>query len=250
MKYPILQEIGLSQNEAQIYETLVEIKESGAGEIALKSKVHRRNVYDALHRLIEKGLVFQVFGKGEISFRAVDPGKLMELIKEKEEKLQLILPELERSFKATPRKQEVYVYRGLEGFRNYLRDILLRQAKDVYFIGAKGGWFDPRLSTFIGGFLKEAERLGIKYHHLFDYEVKEMLPDIPQTIKQPYRFLPKEFSTGAAVDIFGDHVVTFSGLGLGKLEDDVTLFVLVNKELADGYRKWFQFMWDHCKVEK
>ena len=48
MKYPILQEIGLSQNEAQIYETLVEIKESGAGEIALKSKVHRRNVYDAL----------------------------------------------------------------------------------------------------------------------------------------------------------------------------------------------------------
>ena len=60
----------------------------------------------------------------------------------------------------------------------------------------------------------------------------------------------KTFSTGAAVDIFGDHVVTFSGLGLGKLEDDVTLFVLVNKELADGYRKWFQFMWDHCKVEK
>lgn len=235
----------MSQNEAQIYEALVEVKEAGAGEIAVKAKVHRRNVYDALQRLIQKGLVFQVFGRGEITFRAVDPGKLLELVTEKEEKLKAILPELEKSYKATARKEEVYVYKGIEGFKNYLRDILLRQAEDVYFIGAKGGWFDPRLSTFIQGFLKEAKRLGIKYHHLFDHEVKESLPQVLNEIKQPYRFLSKEYSTGAAVDIFGDHVVTFSGLGLGKLDDDVTLFILVNKELADGYRTWFKFMWDH-----
>lgn len=248
MKYPILQEIGLSPNEAQIYEALLESNESGASEIAIKAKVHRRNVYDALHRLIEKGLVFQVFGKGEVNFRAVDPGKLLELVKEKEEKLQQIMPHLETSYRAEPRQQEVYIYKGIEGFKNYLRDIL-RVGEDVSFIGAKGGWFDPKLSVFVQGFLKEAERIGIKYKHLFDHEVKE-LPNITQTLKQPFRFLPKEYSTNAAVDIFGDHVVTFSGLKLSKLNEDVVLFVLVNKELADGYKTWFQFMWDNCKAEK
>ena len=240
----ILQDLGLTPNEAKIYQTLIKAGESTAGEISTKGKIHRRNVYDTLDRLIEKGLVFQILAKGENIYKAVDPAKLLEIVKEKEKKLTRILPDLQKQFEAKPTYQGAFIYRGVEGFKNYLRDIL-RLKKDVYFIGAKGLWFDPKLKTFLKGFLEEAKRLGIKYNHIFDIEVKAQLPGVIQEIGPPYKFLPKEYSTKTCIDIFGDHVVTFTGLGPGEIDEDIVIYVLIDDTLADGYRKWFQFIWDN-----
>lgn len=239
----IFQEVGLTPNEAKIYQTLIEIGESSAGEISIKGKIHRRNVYDTLNRLIEKGLVFQILTKGENIYKAVDPAKLLELIKEKENRFKEILPNLQKQFTAKPSYQEAYIYRGVEGFKNYLRDIL-RIKQDVYFIGAKGLWFDKKLSIFLKSFLKEAQRLNIKYHHIFDAEIEQELPEVLKVVGPPYKFLPKKYSTKTCIDIFGDHVVTFTGLGPGKIDEDIVIHVLINPILADGYRTWFKFMWD------
>ena len=57
--------LGLSPNEARIYEALVEHGESGVSEIALFGNIHRRNAYDAIHRLVEKGLCFPILSAGE-----------------------------------------------------------------------------------------------------------------------------------------------------------------------------------------
>ncbi|MDP2624868.1 MAG: helix-turn-helix domain-containing protein [Candidatus Peregrinibacteria bacterium] len=245
----ILTQLGLSTNEAKIYQTLLEEGETTVGTIGLKSKIHRRNVYDAMNRLIEKGLVFQVFGKGENLYNPVDPSKLMELVDEKRMKLEGILPRLEKLYKKTPQHEAAYIYKGVEGFKNYLRDILSVE-EDAYFIGAKGAWFDPRLQTFLDRFLVSAKKRGIKYQHLFDYEVKDHAKRVPKSVGKPYKFLPKKYSTSSMVDIFGDHVVSFTGAGLSKISDDITIFVIVSKPLADSYKKWFQFMWDHCPAVK
>ena len=85
----ILQDLGLTPNEAKIYQTLIEEGESAAGEISTKGKIHRRNVYDTIDRLVEKGLVFQILEKGENVYKAVDPAKLLEIVKEKSEKAKL-----------------------------------------------------------------------------------------------------------------------------------------------------------------
>ena len=58
-------QLGLAKNEARIYETLLAEGESSVGEIAKKSQVHRRNVYDSLNRLVEKGLVFEIIQSKE-----------------------------------------------------------------------------------------------------------------------------------------------------------------------------------------
>ena len=47
----VLQSIGLSPNEAKIYDALVTYGVSGVSTISLRAKVHRRNCYDALQRL-------------------------------------------------------------------------------------------------------------------------------------------------------------------------------------------------------
>lgn len=244
----LLREAGLSPNEARVYEALLQTGEASVQAISLKAKVHRRNVYDSLNKLMEKGLASEIFVKGEKNFKAINPRRLLELLKEKEERINKLLPEMQSKYEAVEEKEEAYLYRGIEGFKNYLQDIL-KTKETVYFIGAKAFWLDERLQHFLPRFMRERKELGIKFMHLFDYEVKEQKPEILKLVGKPYKFLPKEYSSPTAVDIFGDCVVTFVGVKPGQLEEEPLMFVMKSKKLADGYRKFFQFMWDHCAEE-
>ena len=241
----ILREIGLSPNEARIYETLLKTGEASVQAISLKSNVHRRNVYDSLSKLVEKGLASEVFARGEKNFKAFNPRRLLELLKEKEEKVNQVLPEMKAKYEAVEEDEQAYMYRGIEGFKNYLQQIL-ETRETVYFIGAKAFWLDPRLKHFLPRFEKERKRLGIKFKHLFDYEVKEQKPEILKLVGKPYKFLPKKYSSPTAVDVHGPYVVTFVGVKPGQLCEDPLQFVMKSQRLADGYRKFFDFIWDHC----
>jgi hypothetical protein len=215
-------------------------------KISNRSGVHRRNVYDCLTKLIEKGLVSEIFIGGNKHYSAINPRRLQDLLQEKESSLSKIMPELQQKFAKVEETQEAYLYKGIEGFKNYLNDIL-EANETVYFIGAKAFWLDPRLKIHLAKFEQKRKKQGIKFMHLFDYDVKEKKPEILGLVGKPYKFLPKEYSSNTAIDIFGDYVVTFVGAQIGYLEETPVQFVMRNKTLADGYRKFFQFMWDSCQ---
>lgn len=240
-----LQELGLSLNEAKVYEAMLRSGEASVQELSLKSGVHRRNVYDALAKLAEKGLATEVFVHGEKRFCAIDPTRLLDILKEKEERVTAILPALQATLATGEEKEEAYVYRGIEGFKNYFRDILETE-EAVRFIGAKAFWLDPRLQHALVRFQRERKKKGIEFRHLFDHDVKRKAPQILKAVGKPYRFLPAAYSSPTAIDIFGPYVVTFVGLSPGKLPEEPVMFVLKSRRLADGYRTFFDFMWDAC----
>jgi predicted transcriptional regulator len=246
MYQEILQKVGLSLNESRVYEALLYLGEVNVNKISIKSKVHRRNVYDSLNKLIEKGLASESFIKGEKVFKAINPERLKEMIKEKESALDSFLPDMKSLYKSVEPDAEAYFFRGVEGFKNYLQ-LILEQKQTVHFIGAKAFWLDPRLKHYLPHFERERKRLGIKFIHLFDSEVKKEKPEIFKLVGKPYRFLPKDYSSATAIDIFGDYVVTFVGVKPGELDQEPLQFVLKSKLLADGYRQFFKFMWDNCK---
>jgi sugar-specific transcriptional regulator TrmB len=246
----IYESLGLSPNEAKIYESLVEKGESSISEIAINAQIHRRNAYDAINRLVDKGLCFLIVNPKENRYNAVDPDKLSELLAERQNELNEKLPDLKKKFQKRDAPQEAYIYKGLEGQKNIWRDII-RVGEDSYFIGAKGGWFDSRLDKASrDAFFRDARKKGIKFIQLFDNEVKTKLPDLPKSwpgILQ-YRYLPAEYSTGSGIGIFGDYVVTYIGTSVGKLSpDDLTFYIVRSKVLGDSYRKWFQYMWNQSE---
>lgn len=249
MYQEILESLGLSPNEARIYMALVEHGESSIGAISVLAKVHRRNAHDAMSRLINKGLCFQIFSEGENTYSAVDPDKLLELYAEKEQKLKQILPTLKNKFGKKAVTEEAYIYRGIEGQKNVWRDIA-RVGEDSYFIGAKGSWFakhhDEELQAARNSFFSEAKRKGIEFIQLFDYDTPEKMPGFPAYFpgKLRYRLLPKEYSTDSGIGIFGDYIVTYTGLDFGTFKEDLTIFVIRSKNLAESYRTWFWYMWD------
>ncbi len=250
MNQDLFLSLGLSPNEAKIYESLVETGEAGISKIAVSAKIHRRNAYDAIARLIDKGLVFEIFSSSENLYNAVDPDKLTELLAEKQTSLGKILPDLKKKFTRRIAPEEAYIYRGLEGQKNLWRDVL-RVGEENFVVGAKGGWFEPKLEASRQAFFKEAARKKIKFHQLFDHEIKTQAPDFAKTWPGllKYRFLPKEYSTNSIFHVFGDYVVTYTGLELFRLSDNVVFFILHSKDLADSYRKWFWYMWDKAETK-
>jgi predicted DNA-binding transcriptional regulator len=244
MNQAFYESLGLSPNEAKIYEALVEKGESSISEIAINAQIHRRNAYDAINRLVDKGLCFLIVSQKENRYNAVDPDKLSQLIAEKQSELNKFLPELKKKFQKREAPQEAYIYRGLEGQKNIFRD-MLRVGEDSYFLGAKGGWYEPRIEAARVAFFKEANKKGIKFIQLFEHAVKEQMPNFPKHFegKLQYRFLPKEYATNSGIHIFGDYVITYTGLPIGRLPDDLVFFVIRSKDLAESYRTWFWYMW-------
>lgn len=243
----VFTKLGLAKNEANIYETLLLEGESNVANIALKSQIHRRNVYDSLNRLIEKGLVFEILQQKENIYKAVDPDKLAEIIAEKQEALQQIMPQLKTMYDGKPHKQEVYIYRGLEGYKNYMRD-LLRLGENDYIIGGKGLWADPKLREFAKYITSEADKKGIKFYCIYDEIVKKEKHPVLQVLPIEPRFLPEKYFTNCSIEVFADRVVILSDIGAhGELNDKVAFTVIVNQQVADAMRTWWKALWSIAK---
>lgn len=243
----LLQTLGLAKNEARIYETLVRKGNSSVSFISEKSSVHRRNVYDSLNRLIEKGLVIEIVDAKENIYQAVEPRKLQEILAEKTKALDSALPSLDKLYFSTPSEYRVQTYRGKEGWKQYMRDIL-QVGAPFYSIAAQGAWLDERVKGFVPGFLEQIKKNELEMYHLFDYEVKENNHSILQHVGKHYKFLPKRYATSSGIDIFGDRVNIMHHQYLGQVgeTDEIIFTVIQNQNLADSFRVWFQYMWDFC----
>lgn len=242
----LFEELGFTPNEAKIYEVLVGATEMSVSQISLKAGVHRRNVYDALNRLLDKGLVFQIFQKGENIYRAVHPNKLLEVITERKQRLESVLPTLTKHYDAVPPKEAAYIYKGIEGYKNYRRD-LIRIGEEAYFLGAKALWLTPGIPQSVQQeFRRGFEKKKTPYKTLFDPRVPELVPHALEKIGGEFKVLPKGYETIGVVDIFGDHVVTFTSEGVGNFGEHGSIFVMINRDLAESYKTWFRFIWDHC----
>lgn len=235
----------MSRNEAKIYETVLENWRLWVSDIANKSEIHRRSVYDTIKRLIEKWMLFQVFESRENLYEAVSPQKLYEVLKEKENTFTRILPYLQKLQKNAPYKEAAFIYKGIEGYKNYMRD-MTRVADDCYFLGAKWNWITPGIPlSFEENFQEAMKRKWKKIQILFDPRVRSR-KDILDKTSADYKFLPEGYETPGIVDVFWDYVVTFKSAGIWNFWENGTIFVMINAELAESYRTWFRFIWDFC----
>jgi len=125
----ILEDFGLSEAEAKVYLALLEIGSTLAGPIIKKTCLHRGTTYQILQRLIDKGLVSFVIKSGKRYFEATHPNRFLEILKEKEEKIQEILPSLIQKKQLSKEKQEVNVYSGYNGIKTVCEN-MLEELKD------------------------------------------------------------------------------------------------------------------------
>ena len=141
MDTKILEEIGLTANESKVYLSLIELGSSSAGQIIQKTGLHRAVVYDLLERLIEKGLVGHVITGRKKYFEATNPQRLKQILKEKENKLDTILPQLLELSKFQT-ALDVKIYKGKEGLKTVFENIIRNKPTEWLSLGSSGQTFE------------------------------------------------------------------------------------------------------------
>src|SRR3989338_8371900 len=94
MDEKILERVGLSKGEIEVYLVLLKLGSSLVSKVAQETGLHRTNIYDTLEKLREKGLVSYVIKENMKYYSSSNPDKLLDYVKEREAEIMSILPEL------------------------------------------------------------------------------------------------------------------------------------------------------------
>ena len=231
-----LREAGLTENEGKVYKTLLEFGPSHAGLISRKSGLHRRVVYDTVEMLIKKGLIGYISKNNVKLFQASNPKRVMQILDEKRNSLNEVIPEMMALFSRTKDKEETNFYKGKNGLKTVFED-QISEKKEILIIGASPLAYEI-LQFYFKWFDKKRVENKIKTKIIFNKTEKKL--------KIPYsevRFLPEKYASPLAVNIYGDKVAII----LWSKENPFAI-VIKNKEISDGYRKYFEIMWKNSRV--
>lgn len=239
MNEDILEEAGLSKNEAKAYIALLELGEASGGEIADKSKLHRTNAYDAIERLVEKGLVAYLVKNKIKYFRPADPENLLRLIREKENKIQAIIPQLKLAKQLTSKGDDVSIQTGITAIFNTLYDFLDGQSPiDVFGIPKN---IVEVIKGKISYFHEERIKKHILMRHIYNHSAQDRIVYLNTLPYTEARYLPAKFDSQVATFICGDVVVLFV------CTEPYTSIKIHNQELANAYKRYFELLYTAAK---
>ncbi|HLC71188.1 MAG TPA: helix-turn-helix domain-containing protein [Candidatus Nanoarchaeia archaeon] len=228
--YDKLLHIGLTMTEAKLYVMLLELGKAQAGILSRKTGIHRRSVYDALDRLIEKGLVSYIKENDKRYYLPTDPKRVQEIIDEQKNEVYDIMPALQARFMEHAGKQETLFYRGLEGIKTIFED-QIRDGKEVYIIGASHQ-AKELLKFYISHYTDKRVKRKIKLHAIYAGERHSTAVPLSEV-----RYLPPSFASLVSTSIYGDKVAIVVWM-----QEPVGILIK-QPEVAKAFKNYFELLW-------
>lgn len=239
----ILKQIGLTENEIQVYLTLLKIGSSDVSTIAGNSGLYRPYVYDTLKRLQEKGLVSFVLKDNKKFFQAVHPSHLIEIEKEKLEELGKLVPQLEGFLKSPKEETKVELYSGKKVVRVVQKDVLktlLENGGENLVIGVDEKRFMETDPIIMEQFFNQMKKNKLKERVLVRKGDNYLPAHKESTI---YKFLSKDFFDPTSIFIYNNKVaIIIFGEPLHGL-------IIDSRILSNAYRKQFNLLWKVAKTK-
>ena len=230
----VLENIGFSQNEIKVYLTLNDHGSTKAGKVSKLAKIDRSSCYNSLKSLTEKGLISYVL-IGKIKwFQAAGPKRLLDYIKEQEEDIKEILPELQYRHKKAKIEGQVRLFKGIEGVKSIFLDIA-RTGEDNFVFGSEGQ-FSEKMPEFALQFdrLKKENKIKTKMIIRKDRE------EIDKKTSE-YKYIPGITESSAVTNIYGNKIAIIIWT------DEPEGIIIENETAAKAYKSYFDFMWKHSK---
>lgn len=232
-----LQELGLGKVETRAYLALLKAGSCSAGEIAKITGIHRRNIYDALNKLIGKALVGFV-EKEKKYYAAADPKKLFDILKEKESLLKSILPELSEIYIAPKVRQNVFVYEGKEGLKTIFNDIA-REGKEWLALGSTG-LGKKVLGEWIDQFEKRRAKAGIRMKVIFNDtpEGRKRGKELVKIGRAKAKYFPKTYLMPISTYVYGDKTSLLLWSEISPIA-----IIIDSREFSQAFRNYFNIIW-------
>ena len=130
----ILENLGLSKNEINVYLTLLKLGEASATEVSKLSGLKRSTTYDNLNSLKSRGFVSSNVEKNTAKFIATNPKNLLKLQKDILNDLEELVPDLEKIQSTAPKLTKSQFFEGKRSIL-ILADDIIAEGKPISIIG-------------------------------------------------------------------------------------------------------------------
>jgi len=234
-----LRNAGITGNEIKVYSCLLELGARTAGTISRKTGLHRRVIYDVVERLIQKGLIGYILENNKKIFHAANPSRFLEMMEEEKREIRDIMPEMLELFNAKKEKpkEDTLFFRGKNGLKSVFED-QIAEGKEILIVNTSNLAYEM-FDIYFHWFDKRRKEKKIHAKIIFNATDKEKIKKVPLA---EIKYLPKEYSTPAAINVYGDNVAIIHWS-----KEKPFAVLIKQKEIADGYRKYFELMWKIAK---
>ncbi|MBT4604735.1 hypothetical protein HOC01_03785 [archaeon] len=247
-----LKKLGLTPGEIKVYESLINFGESTKTKLAKRSEVSPSKIYDIANRLIRKGIVTAVKKQGVMHFKAANPKRLGDFVKNKEQEIKgqkdivdKILPSLLAKYQQNKEDVDIDVYYGWDGlktaFLHLENSAKKKDTSDVF--GASVGLAPKQGDIFWKQHQLRVEKLGYKVRIIFNEDLKK-------NRKQRYEYYVEhplhEIRYLHQKTLTEFYVYNEAVLILISLETPIGIMVK-SKETVKSFRQFFQTLWKQAK---
>ena len=165
-----LKELNLSDGQIRVYSAVLELGTSNLNSIHEKTGIERRNIYDILNKLIERGFISYITEKGKRTYQCTHPNKILEEIHAKQatlKRLEVEVPQIKSLFEFSKPEIKAEVYRGNESMKALLNEAL--EYKETYWIGGNSDVEKFALKNWFKHWMQRRIEKKHKMYDLVDY---------------------------------------------------------------------------------
>ncbi|MBI4173121.1 MAG: hypothetical protein HY519_00200 [Candidatus Aenigmarchaeota archaeon] len=178
----LLQGLGFTPAEAQVYLSLLQLGQVKAGRVIRKSGLQSSTVHNALHALTEKGAASYIIKGKTRLYQAADARLLLKEYQERQERFEQLLPQLLELQKRAQDRQEAEVYEGEKGVMAML-SAMIEDAKPkdaYYFFAADVSGMNREIQEFFAGYDRRRRAKGLVVRGLARKELRPLFRGRPQ----------------------------------------------------------------------
>lgn len=234
-----LGKLGFSPSEIKIYLHLFRNGSSYANKLSAETKINRTNVYEALDRLVAKGVISFIL-KNKVKWcEAKSPEALLSLIKEREEELNNSKNDITKDIKEikswnlNQKSLEATIFTGKKGLRMLFEEIL-EIGKPISLLASELQ-FKEVFGPYFELWHKQRIEKGIKQRSIFPLKLKLKL-DRRKLLE--YKFVNNEFTNPTTTIIYGDNCL------LIQWTKEPLAIKIQNKEIANSHLNYFNLLWN------
>ena len=223
----VLTSVGLTPEQAAVYEILLKNGRRKAAEIAKAFRKKRGITYKVLEELERKGLVVKKESSGEVTqFEAAHPGNLSDVVEQEERRitsvhsaLEGVMSQMVSDFNRIIGKPGVRFYEGIDGMKKVLEDSLA--AKETIYAYVDATAVVKYIKEVNDEYAKKREKLGVVK--------KSIIPDTPTT-----RSLAKGYHPAVTENRFIRGVTGFSDTVV-QIYDGKVSYIILTPERMLGF---------------
>jgi sugar-specific transcriptional regulator TrmB len=255
-----LHKTGLTDKEALIYVTLIELGGAYPSRISEYSGLKRATTYNILATLSVRGLINEIEKKNKLFYQIDKPTKLIkysntriQLAKENLERTERILPDIESLFSMIGNKPKVLFFEGTDTVLSICNDMVSGEGNYEMMAFSNAKKFKNFLvKNELRDFIKAKERLNISTRAIAPNtnEDKSYNDDVFKGIKKELwpklKYISEDkFPYEAEITIYGTNKVSITKLG----GPNIIGVIIEDKIIHDMMRMVFELSWGNAELK-